>query len=540
MIMEPQAAYEFTPTQDWFSFNKTIWAPFIADLRTKVAHSPRALEIGSWEGRSAVYLLETLCNKAHSEVVCVDHFDLHRSAEGKERYRKIMHNLAIPGFPFRVVDEFSTVGLYRLLEEEVENPKGGYDFVYIDGSHEADDTFLDAELAWRLARQDALVIFDDYEWTTEPQESMHHPKRGIDAFLLLHDGQYEVLHRGYQIIIRKTVEMRIGFLTKKSDIADIHQSAPINVVFCTDSKYAMPTTVALASLVQTATSQRISAYVVDLGLAERDKERIKSVLPATNHVTLSFITLRRGSKGLGDGAWAKVDALSQLPVERALFLDSDILVREDIAELWKVDLKGKTLAAARDIGFPLGHTEVPHQAYFNAGVLLVDMNRMRSQLDHFLDYVVNKPPTAYKDQDALNVFFHHDWLEIPVEWNATGLGTYATKKDAERVVVWKHDELDKLHTTAKIVHFSGPVHPSMASVLDEYNQPWTSKPWGFAGAPGHPFVSEWRKVLETTAWKDWFGSEEHRDEVDSAEKRAVEKGLEVFKAKVTREMALRV
>ncbi|KAJ7057073.1 glycosyltransferase family 8 protein [Mycena amicta] len=529
-----QPSYDFTPAQDWFSFNKTIWAPFLAQLYTSLDHPPRALEIGSWEGRSAVYLLESFCNTPRSELVCIDHFDLHRTPEGRERYRKIQHNLTIPGFPFRVIDEFSTVALYRLLEEEIERPKGGFDFVYIDGSHEADDTFLDAELAWRLTRQGAVVIFDDYEWSTEPPESIHHPKRGIDAFLLLHDGEYQVLHRGYQIIIRKTGEMRIGFLTKKGDTAaDIYESAPINIAFCTDSAYAMPTAVALSSIVQAATeTRRMAFYIVDLGLSAEDKQGIKSAVPVSDRVTISFIALPEGSKGLGEATWAKIDALSQLPVERILFLDADILVRHDLGELWRVDLHGKTFAAARDIGLPMGHPEIPRQPYFNAGVLLIDMTRMRSRLASFLEFIETWPQTTYEDQDALNVFFHGDWLEISVDWNATGLGTYAARKDEDRAPVWPNGELDGLHEHAKIVHFTGPVHPSMAHVLDEYNQPWTSKPWGFAGAPGNPFAVEWRKVLSKTAWKDWFESDEYKKEVESAEAKSMEEGAKAFKTRV--------
>ena len=66
-----------------------------------------------------------------------------------------------------------------LNEEVLANQDGGFDFVYIDGSHEADDTFLDAELAWRLTRLGGLIILDDYRWDKEPVSSMHHPARGL-------------------------------------------------------------------------------------------------------------------------------------------------------------------------------------------------------------------------------------------------------------------------------------------------------------------------------------------------------------------------
>ncbi|KAF8813371.1 hypothetical protein BYT27DRAFT_7250908 [Phlegmacium glaucopus] len=68
---------------------------------------------------------------------------------------------------------------------------------------------LDAELAWQLTRSGGLFIFG---WEKEPASSMHHPSRGINAPTTLHEGQFELLHKEYQVILRKTVKMRIIFL----------------------------------------------------------------------------------------------------------------------------------------------------------------------------------------------------------------------------------------------------------------------------------------------------------------------------------------
>ncbi|ESK95696.1 glycosyltransferase family 8 protein [Moniliophthora roreri MCA 2997] len=163
---DTEAEYLFTPTQDWFSHNITEWTRFLPLVKRS---NPRALEIGSWEGRSAVFLLENLC-KDGGEIVCIDHFDLFSTDAGRERYKRIHHNLALTGKPFRVLDQFSVPALMTLLKEEMLSECPGFDWIYVDGSHEADDTFLDSELVWRLARKDAVVIFDDYHWDKEPED----------------------------------------------------------------------------------------------------------------------------------------------------------------------------------------------------------------------------------------------------------------------------------------------------------------------------------------------------------------------------------
>lgn len=150
--------YDFTAADDWFSHNIDIWKSLTHHVQSA---SPRALEIGSWEGRSAVFLLTNLC-KAAGEVVCIDHFDMLDTPGGCARFDRINRNLTLAGGKFRVLDEFSVPGLMMLLEEEMLSETPGFDWIYIDGSHEASDTLLDGELVWRLARKGSIVIFDDY------------------------------------------------------------------------------------------------------------------------------------------------------------------------------------------------------------------------------------------------------------------------------------------------------------------------------------------------------------------------------------------
>lgn len=155
MVVAPQAAYIFTETQDWFSFNIDTWRTLFPHVKSS---APRVLEIGSWEGRSAVFLLNELCLQG-GFITCIDHFDLMHTEAGRERHRKLTHNLSMTGKQFRVMDQFSVPALMTLLEEAIATEGPGFDWVYVDGSHRADDTFLDAELAWRLTNKGAVFIF---------------------------------------------------------------------------------------------------------------------------------------------------------------------------------------------------------------------------------------------------------------------------------------------------------------------------------------------------------------------------------------------
>lgn len=62
----------------------------------------------------------------------------------------------------------------------------------------------DAVLAWRLLKQDGILLFDDYEWTG--REGMERPKPAIDFFLSAFEGKYKLLVKQYQLALRKTLQ----------------------------------------------------------------------------------------------------------------------------------------------------------------------------------------------------------------------------------------------------------------------------------------------------------------------------------------------
>lgn len=530
-ISNPQqenVAYRFTPTQDWFSSNINSWTPLFPLIQT---HTPRLLEIGSWEGRSAVFLLTELC-KNGGEIVCIDHFDLMGTPAGRERYTKITHNLSLTGGKFRVLAEFSIPALMTLLKEEISSTSPGYDWIYVDGSHEADDTFLDGELVWRLAKKGAIIVFDDYHWDREPQDSLHHPRRGIDAFMTLHHGEYEQLSSPsqYQMILRKTSDMRIGFLVK--DVIDDVQISThdafgygINLALAIDSNYAMPAAVAIRSAVE-QTPGRITVYIVDCGISEVDKAKIAQSVPDRSDVTLKFLDLPKNSLATDFGVmWAKVDMIRVLPVERVLYVDADVLVRGNLKEIWDFDLKGGVIGAVRDVGFPDGYDGMENP-YFNAGVLLMDLAKVRQTIDELEVLGRRMRYARFADQDAFNVHFV-GWVPLGLQWNAQGLGTYATLPSLAR------QTLDlKLMENPQIVHFTGPVNPGMAEILNPYIQPYTAKPWGYAGAPGHPYSTDWWGMLAKTAWKGLKDSDEYESLCGIKREAAIQLGVAAFGEKV--------
>jgi predicted O-methyltransferase YrrM len=75
-------------------------------------------------------------------------------------------------------------------------PLGAFDFIYVDGSHAGDDVLEDAVLSYRLLKSGGLLVFDDYGSLTSASEA-------IDAFRNLFAERFELVHKGYQLTLRK-------------------------------------------------------------------------------------------------------------------------------------------------------------------------------------------------------------------------------------------------------------------------------------------------------------------------------------------------
>jgi lipopolysaccharide biosynthesis glycosyltransferase len=112
-------------------------------------------------------------------------------------------------------------------------------------------------------------------------------------------------------------------------------------------------------------------------------------------------------------------------VSRVLYLDCDILVLDDLEKLCATDLDGHALGAVHDglddqIKRNAVQLNVPHvRDYFNAGVLLIDLDQWRKKqiVEAALDYLKRAPNTHFADQDALNYACDGLWKQVDARWN---------------------------------------------------------------------------------------------------------------------------
>ncbi|NES95688.1 MAG: tetratricopeptide repeat protein [Desertifilum sp. SIO1I2] len=195
-----QKGYQFT--QDWFSPSIEAWQKHLQ--RFVDYPNLQVLEIGSWEGRSACWLIENILTHPTARITCVDTFegslehhnwysqDYIRSVEGR-----FDHNMTATGHPEKVI---KLVGSSHEVLRSL--PFQTYDLIYIDGSHIASDVVIDASLSWLLAKVGGMIIFDDYYFKFA-ENSPDNTQIGIDAFLKAFTPRIKILQQDRQVVLEK-------------------------------------------------------------------------------------------------------------------------------------------------------------------------------------------------------------------------------------------------------------------------------------------------------------------------------------------------
>lgn len=176
-------------TSDWHSGHAGLWQDRLGHLSGRPI---RCLEIGSHEGRSALWIAQHLLAHPEATLICIDAWP---QPDAERRFNANIGELGRAS-QIRKLKTESWRALPLLTP--------GFDFAYVDGHHEGRHVLEDAIHAFRLLRVDGLLIFDDY--LNRPLTVTQPPGPAIDAFLLLWLDCLDILHQDEQVVIRKSRE----------------------------------------------------------------------------------------------------------------------------------------------------------------------------------------------------------------------------------------------------------------------------------------------------------------------------------------------
>jgi len=155
-------------------------------------------------------------------------------------------------------------------------------------------------------------------------------------------------------------------------------------------------------------------------------------------------------------------------LDKVLYLDGDLIVRGDLAELYATDLTGRYLAAVVDSGsIYYRHKYVQQvQDYFNSGVMLLNLALMRSEgaSEKLVEAKRNSGDSLLMDQNVFNVVFDGKVRLLPIRYNLLYVNLLRAKGkytigDINRRYQTQYHSLDEVAEDALIVHYSSKDKP---------------------------------------------------------------------------------
>ncbi|HMP79870.1 MAG TPA: glycosyltransferase family 8 protein [Pirellulaceae bacterium] len=303
--------------------------------------------------------------------------------------------------------------------------------------------------------------------------------------------------------------------------------SPDPVVLCTtDERYAMPLAVTLSSAAeQLPVGRSMCVYLVDAGLSSESRHQLHASL-APHPVELNFVPADAAELGglsishhISHTAYLRLLADRWLPsdLQRVIYLDSDLLVRDSLTELWSAELGDHAVLAVPDIACPFvnarfgcrnyrkaspylaclspvqNHRQLGLAAdslYFNSGVMVMNLDRWRRERlgEQMLECLrANREHIWCWDQYALNVVLAGRWGRLPLRWN---VGTHAFEYPSLACAPLEQAEFAESLQRPAVFHFT-----------TEF------KPWLYRS--NHPLREQFFAALDQTAWRGWRPEKPH-------------------------------
>lgn len=249
----------------------------------------------------------------------------------------------------------------------------------------------------------------------------------------------------------------------------------VNIALITDSRYAPPTAVAMASAIMNkCPNSTYNFYIIAENITEQDHNsllELEKLSPQTVNITiiprqppeLPFENMERFLQyKVGMHKIYLPEILKD--VDKVIYMDGDTLTLKDLRPLYDMDIKNEYAAVAKDgiyYRFPKEMAEMgldKRGFYFNSGVMLQNLKLQRQ--DNITNKLVEYIKTHndfFGDQDVLNVVFGNKLKLMSYRYNC--ISTFFEADDLAFLSSFFQEKLPEktfdIYENASIIHYAG-------------------------------------------------------------------------------------
>jgi len=285
----------------------------------------------------------------------------------------------------------------------------------------------------------------------------------------------------------------------------------MNVVFCSSDLYAKCTGVAIYSLLENNKNLlELNIHVLTTDMTKEHQQMLIDMCEKYNRkvtVIEALNILEQAQKDLnlldfkgGLNTYARAMANKFMPedVNRALFIDSDLMITGSLVKLEGLEMGDNIVAGVYEISVMIADlcyedldllNQCPH--YINYGVAYINLENWRKfNADEMIRNCVAaaKKPFHIAEQSILNLVFKDHTMILPVKYNFStalhGISYETICKWYQRKKIFGKDKYEEAVKAPIIVHFIGDYfnrpwyENNICRYKDEYLKYYKSSPWG--------------------------------------------------------------
>jgi lipopolysaccharide biosynthesis glycosyltransferase/MoaA/NifB/PqqE/SkfB family radical SAM enzyme/glycosyltransferase involved in cell wall biosynthesis len=241
----------------------------------------------------------------------------------------------------------------------------------------------------------------------------------------------------------------------------------------------MPTGVSITSLIKNKhprTSYKI--FVLGVNLSDQHKKLLESLSAENAEVkTLALADkdytydIHPSINYISRATYARFDIINIFKEYAAvLYLDGDTIIQTDLSSLFLINLANNYAGVVRDIS--LVFNDGRHRDYFNAGVLLLNLKKLRAEqvYSRLRELAAMHMNFRFNDQDILNIVFYKKVTFLSLTYNYIPQSMEKDTPPLEEILSLyeiESSELTRIRQAPAIVHYAAP------------EKPWTHFPLSF-------------------------------------------------------------
>lgn len=230
----------------------------------------------------------------------------------------------------------------------------------------------------------------------------------------------------------------------------------IPIFFAIDDNYVPLLAVALESMKENSSRQyQYQIYILNNGICEKYKEMIKTY--EDENYRINYVDLNERLKTLNlhvrdyytTTIYYRLFIADIFPeYDKALYLDADITILGDIADLYNYDISNYYVGAiADDVVSSFDEFKyytkqtlgVEGSKYFNSGILVMNLKKFRDELvfSQFIKMLNQVKYIIAPDQDYLNIICQDKVLYIEQAWNTSPVSKQIVPEDEIKLIHYK-------------------------------------------------------------------------------------------------------